>query len=168
MNTINHWVHRTLTVLSITVFVLLIVDVVLGVSSRYLFGGQIRWTEELATFLLVWLVFCGASIAYHDNAHLGIELLVQSLDSGARKMAMTTTHLIVLAFALGVMIYGGGCLTLERLDSGQMMSTLGIQKAWLYCSVPINGLFIVLFNIKMINDTLSGANEQAAGEGIQL
>jgi TRAP-type C4-dicarboxylate transport system permease small subunit len=164
MHTINHWVHRTLTVLSIFVFVLLIVDVVLGVSSRYLFGGQIRWTEELATFLLVWLVFCGAAIAYHDHAHLGIELLIQSLDPGARKIALAATHLIVLAFALGVMVYGGGMLTLERLDSGQMMSTLGIAKAWLYCSVPINGLFIVLFNIKILCDTLA-APTTAEGNG---
>jgi TRAP-type C4-dicarboxylate transport system permease small subunit len=39
-----------------------------------------------------------------------------------------------------------------------MMSTLGIHKAWLYCSVPINGLFIVLFNIKILKDTLSATD----------
>lgn len=156
MHALNRILHKILAGLSITVFTLLIFDVVLGVSSRYLFGGQIRWTEELATFLLVWQVFCGAAIAYHDNAHLGIDLLVNNLDPGAKKLARLMTHLIVFAFVASVMVWGGTTLTLERLDSGQMMSTLGIHKAWLYLSVPLNGVFILLFNTGMILDTFNG------------
>lgn len=155
MQSTNRILHKIISWFSIAVFTLLIFDVVLGVSSRFLFGGQIRWTEELATFLLVWLVFCGSAIAYHDNAHLGIDLLMVNLDPGALKIARLLTNLLVLAFVGGVMVWGGMELTLERLDSGQMMSTLGIHKAWLYLSVPLNGLFIVLFNIGMIVDTIS-------------
>lgn len=162
MHTINRTLHLILTWLSIGIFTLLIFDVVLGVSSRYLFGGQIRWTEELATFLLVWQVFCGAAIAYYDKAHLGIDLLVQNLDLPARKIALLTCHLLVLLFAGGVMVWGGTELTLERMDSGQMMSTLGIAKAWLYLSVPLNGAFIVMFNLGLIKETITLQEEGSA------
>ncbi len=156
MHALNRILHKILSILSIGIFTLLIFDVVLGVSSRYLFGGQVRWTEELATFLLVWQVFCGAAIAYHDNAHLGIDLLINSLDPQAKRLAVLLTHLIVFAFTASVMVWGGTTLTLERLDSGQMMSTIGVYKAWLYLSIPLNGCFILLFNIGMIIDTIKG------------
>lgn len=156
MNAVTAFLHRLLAGLSLTIFVLLIVDVVLGVASRYLFGGQIRWTEELATFLLVWLVFCGSALAYHDRAHLGIDLLVNSFDPEVRKLATILGHMLVFAFVALVMVWGGTELTWERLDSGQTMSTLGIAKAWLYLSVPLNGLFMLWFNLSMVMDVLAG------------
>ena len=39
----------------IVAVLLLVVDVVWGVFSRYVMGEQAKWTEELARFLLVWV-----------------------------------------------------------------------------------------------------------------
>ena len=153
MQALNRLLHAILSWFSIGVFVILIADVVLGVGSRYLLGSQIRWTEELATFLLVWLVFCGAAIAYYDKAHLGINLLMTQLHPSARKIARLASLLLVLIFTAAVMVWGGIQLTMERYDSGQMMSTLGIHKAWQYLAIPFNGFFIVLFNIGMLIET---------------
>ncbi|MCG8526714.1 MAG: TRAP transporter small permease [Opitutales bacterium] len=160
MNLINKILHRILVGLSIFIFVLLVVDVSLGVASRYLIGNQIRWTEELATFLLVWLVFCGASIAYHDNSHLGINLLTNNLEKRSRIVALTLSNLIVFAFIASVMLWGGFLLTIERFESGQMMSTLGIHKAWLYLSVPLNGFFMSMFNIGKTLEMLRPKQEE--------
>ena len=55
---------------------LLTLDVLLGVGSRYLWGAQIKWTEELATVLLIWVSFLGTAAAFEAKAHLGIDLLV--------------------------------------------------------------------------------------------
>jgi len=153
MSTFNRHLHSFLSWFTIFIFFLLILDVVLGVTSRYIMGNQIRWTEELAIFLLVWLVFSGSAIAYRDNAHLGINLLMEKLHPTPRRILRLTALLIVLLFTIGVMIYGGFQLTRERLHFGQMMSTLGIQKAWLYLSIPFSGLFITLFNIELILKT---------------
>lgn len=173
MTALNRILHAILSWFAIIVFFILILDVVLGVGSRYILGNQIRWTEELATFLLVWLVFCGAAIAYRDNAHLGINLLMEKLHPSTKKVMKIAALLIVLAFTLGVMVIGGVQLTMERLHFGQMMSTLGIQKAWLYMSVPFSGFFISLFNLEMIIQTLKShaepstdaSTEEATNEG---
>ena len=161
MTALNRLLHAFLSWFSIIVFFVLIVDVVLGVGSRYILGNQIRWTEELATFLLVWLVFCGAAIAYRDNAHLGINLLMEKLHPSTKKVMKLIALLIVLAFTASVMVVGGVQLTLERLHFGQMMSTIGIQKAWLYLSVPFSGFFIVLFNLEMVIETLKWKTDES-------
>lgn len=175
MQSLNRFIHAILSWFSISVFFILIVDVVLGVLSRYLFastipwvnklatftfGNPLRWTEELATFMLVWLVFCGAAIAYYDKAHLGINLLMEKFDPTARKVTRVISLLIVLIFTCAVMIWGGAQLVIERFDAGQMMATLGIHKAWQYLAIPFNGFFIAWFNICMIIETIQADGTQ--------
>ena len=101
MQSLNRLLHAILSWFSISVFFILIVDVVLGVGTRYLLGSQIRWTEELATFLLVWLVFCGAAVAYYDKAHLGINLFMLKLHPSARKVTRLVSLLLVFVFSGG-------------------------------------------------------------------
>ena len=179
MQSLNRILHAILSWFSISVFFILVVDVVLGVLSRYLFASTtpwvtklatfifstpLRWTEELATFLLIWLVFCGAAIAYDDKAHLGINLLMEKFDPNARKVTRIVSLLIVLIFTCAVMIWGGAQLVIERFDSDQMMSTLGIHKAWQYLAIPFNGFFIAWFNLSMIIETIQSDGTQADTE----
>src|SRR5258706_12716479 len=51
--------------------VLLFVNVVL----RYWFLSPIAWAEELSLYLVVWMVFVGASVATRTRGHIAIDLL---------------------------------------------------------------------------------------------
>ena len=75
----KHLTATSLGWLAIGVFLVLVVDVLLGVFSRKILGDQIRWTEELARFLLVWISFLGGALAYIADKHLGVDLLVERL-----------------------------------------------------------------------------------------
>lgn len=127
------------------VFAVLTLDVLLGVFSRYIVGHQVNWTEEMATFLLVWLTFLGASVAYFERAHLGIDLLVRKFDPDVRILATRCVQALVLIFILAVLVFGGILLFKDRWQAGQLMPTLGIRKAWLYMAVPVNGVIMALF-----------------------
>jgi TRAP-type C4-dicarboxylate transport system permease small subunit len=70
--------------LAIAVFLVLVVVVLLGVFSRWILGDQYRWSEELARFLLIWISFLGGAIAYIDDKHLGVDLLVNQFELHAR------------------------------------------------------------------------------------
>jgi len=41
-----------------------------GVVSRYVFNSQIIWTDELATFLFLWLSMFGAVVAVRRDGHM--------------------------------------------------------------------------------------------------
>jgi len=156
---------RALGLIAVLVFVFLTLDVLLGVFSRYVVGTQVRWTEEMATFLLVWLAFLGASIAYLEDAHLGIDLLISKMTPELRRLALRMVHAAVLIFVLFVLVYGGGLLTTERWDAGQMMPTLDIRKAWLYMAAPANGLIIALFAVaKIVSPVAELTDAQESGE----
>lgn len=150
---------RALGWLAIGVFLILVLDVLLGVFSRKILGDQIRWTEELARFLLVWVSFLGGAIAYIDDKHLGVDLLVERLDPLARRLSRVLVHGLIFAFALFVMGLGGTRLVIDRFDAGQLMPALQIEKAWFYLAVPISGFLIALFALGNVIALLMGAED---------
>lgn len=142
--------------MSILAFVILVLDVLLGVFTRKVLGDQIRWTEELARFLLIWVAFLGGALAYLDDKHLGVDILVSHFDPSARRGARIFTHAMVLLFSLLVMGIGGTMLVAERFQSGQTLPAMQIQKAWMYLAVPVCGYVISIFAIGNLWNMITG------------
>lgn len=162
----KNFAARTLGALCVLIFLVLVLDVLWGVLTRYAFGQQAHWSEELARLLLVWLAMIGASLAYIEKSHLGVDVLTRLLDHQARRLADVITHAMVFLFAAAVMVYGGSILFLDRWESGQVMAALPIKKAWFYLSVPISGGLIALFALDLLAGTLSGKSS-AGGSGVE-
>jgi TRAP-type C4-dicarboxylate transport system permease small subunit len=133
----------------IVLFAALTLDVLWGVYTRYMFeAGQARWTEELATTLLVWVSFLGAALVYGEKGHLGLDYFVGKLDPAARRLSDCIASLLVMIFAAVVLVYGGWLLVDRALDAGQLLPALGWKKAYGYAVVPISGLFFVFYAIE--------------------
>ena len=64
LDTLKKHALRLLNVCLIAAVALLVIDVLLGVASRYLWGAQIKWTEELAGVLLIWVSYLGIAAAF--------------------------------------------------------------------------------------------------------
>lgn len=139
----------------VVAFALLVLDVLWGVASRYVLGHQSRWTEELALFLLIWVSMLGAAVVYEEKAHLGVDYFVGKLDVYAQRWASLMVDLIVMAFSLLVLVYGGWVLVVETLKAGQVSTALGIPMGYVYMAVPISGVFFVLFGLGHMGATLA-------------
>lgn len=50
---------------------LMVLDVWLGVISRYLVEMQITWTEELARYLMIWAALLAVSCGVYYREHVG-------------------------------------------------------------------------------------------------
>lgn len=161
---IKYFTAAALGWLSIIVLLILVVDVLLGVFTRKILGDQVRWSEELARFLLVWVAFLGGAIAYLDDKHLGVDLLVSHFDPAAKRVSRVVTHALVFAFSLLVMGIGGTDLVIDRFDSGQLLSALNINKAWFYLAVPVSGYLISFFALGNVIVLLAGAEDVGTEE----
>lgn len=138
---------RALEVFCALLFLALVCDVLWGVFTRQVLDAQPAWTEELARFLLVWLALFGGVLAYAGDSHLGIDLLVSRLQPMDRRIALVISHLAVLGFSLAVLVIGGGDLFRSRWESGQMLPSLGIRKAWFYLVLPLGGALIAVLAV---------------------
>ncbi len=135
----------------IFLMVLMVVDVVWQVASRYLVGIPSTFTDELAGFLLIWLGLLGAAYASGKGQHLAIELLPSKLNEKNRAKLDIFINVMIILFALPVMLIGGSNLVYLTFLLEQRSASLGIPLGYIYTCVPLSGLFITLysgFNIK--------------------
>ena len=71
-----------------------------NVVARYGFNANILWALETTVFLFAWLVLLGASYCVKINAHLGVDLLVNSLSERPRKAVGLLAAVCCVAFAI--------------------------------------------------------------------
>ena len=140
---------RTLEAVTTSLFAGLVLVVLWGVLSRYWPGiPPSDWTEELAIVLLVWVSLLGGALTYREHGHLGVDYLVARMDPEAQRLSAVLVELIVLAFAVFALCYGGSRLVVETLASGQLMPVLQVKTGYTYLAVPVSGLFIAGFCVE--------------------
>ncbi|MEJ6780190.1 MAG: TRAP transporter small permease [Akkermansiaceae bacterium] len=149
MKMIKNMVSKSLNALCAIILVTLVVIVLLGILSKKMNLG-LSWTDESSEFLLSWVVMIGAALAYLDNSHLGVDILTNSFAPFAKRVAAGFVAGVVLLFAAVVMTHGGWGLFVDRYESGQLLSSIAMKRAWFYLSIPISGALISLFALDNI------------------
>jgi TRAP-type C4-dicarboxylate transport system permease small subunit len=128
--------------------------------------GQNKYSEEFARFLLVWVSLLGGAVAFGEKAHLGVDYFVEKFDPGAKKMITIFGYLVVLFFAISIFMVGGGQLTVNNMEqiAPALGPAIGLKMGHVYMALPISGVFIILFTVEQILETLflSGPREEAA------
>ena len=125
---------------------LLVLDVLLGVASRYLWGAQVKWTEELATILLIWVSFLGAAAAFEARAHLGIDFLTERFPPSRRKTELAA-HLCTIGFVVIAFLLGGSILVRQALVHRNILPALQISDVVMYLPLPVSGVFILIYEV---------------------
>jgi len=146
---------QLLSVALMAAVALLVLDVVWGVFTRYVMNEQAKWTEELARFLLVWISLLGGAVAFGTKGHLGVDFFVARFHPDARKLMAVIAHLIVLFFAVSIFLIGGSRIVSDALAMQQMTPALGWKMGHVYLALPIAGIFMVLFTVENLLETLS-------------
>lgn len=129
----------------ITLVVVLVLDVLWGVFTRFVMQSPSRWTEEVARLLLIWVSLLGAAVAFQRREHLGFDYVVKQLDPAAQRLLALVAQCVVIAFTLAVLVYGGYVLVSETLEANQVTPALGIRMGHVYLALPLSGFFIVLY-----------------------
>ena len=145
MQSLAKMVDNALRALLVLLVVVLVSSVAWQVLSRYLLENPSPWTEELARFLLIWISMLGASYAFRQNAHLGLELLPEKLEGRQATALRYFTLAVVVLFATTILIIGGFNLVSLTWELRQYSAVLGMPIAWVYSVVPLTGVLIVFY-----------------------
>ena len=130
---VNVWVENLVCGMGITMAVIVVVQV----FSRYGLNYSLFWSEELARFLLVWITFLGATVAYFYGAHPGVDTLYRRLPEGFQKWATLVVHGASLCLFSVMVIYGSQFAWFVRL---QITPALSLPKWVIMGVVPMGGV----------------------------
>jgi len=144
---IRRVLDNILEVLVTVAMVVLVIDVVWQVFSRYILENPSSWTEELATFLMIWVGLLGGSVALGRGAHLGIDYFVGKLSQRKRLYTEIFVFLAVAVFSILVLIIGGTDLVRSTFAVGEVSAALKIPMGYVYLALPISGFFLTLYSI---------------------
>jgi len=146
---------RSLEVLVATSMAVLVLDVAWQVFTRFILKDPSSWTEELATFLMIWVGMLGASVALNRGAHLGIDYFVGKLSAKKQLYAELFIFFSVAVFSLLVLVIGGTQLVIRVLESNQISPALGLKMGYVYLALPISGFFLVLYSIEFFIERIA-------------
>ena len=127
--------------------VLMTLDVLWGVLTRYAFGSQADWSEELARFLLIWIGILGAAYASGQKKHLAIDLLYPSLSETNQRRITILINLLIVVFALTVLVIGGFRLMYITQVLGQLSAALRVPMFLVYAVLPLSGLLVIYYKL---------------------
>lgn len=152
---IKHALDRALEALVAVAMAVLVIDVVWQVFTRYVLRSPSSWTEELATFLMIWVALLGASVGLNRRAHLGIDYLVQKLSPRRRLLTEVLVFACTGLFSLLALGIGGATLVVRTLELEQISPALGIRMGYVYLALPISGFFLTLYSTQFLVERLT-------------
>jgi len=146
---------RSLEILVAGLMAVLVLDVTWQVTTRYVLGDPSSWTEELAVFLLIWVGLLGAGVALRQRAHVGIDYFVLKMSPAGRRLTECIAFLSTALFSALVLVYGGSVLVVQTYALEQVSPALGIQMGVVYLALPISGLFLTLYSVELLLESLA-------------
>ncbi len=75
-----------------------------NVVARYVFNANILWALETTVFLFAWLVLIGASYCVKTRSHLGVDVILQMVSPGLRRILAIIAVAACLAFSVLLLI----------------------------------------------------------------
>ncbi len=121
------------------------------VFCRYVLNSSLFWSEELARYMLVWLSFLGASVAYYRNLHPGVDALTSRISPDKQNIARLLVHGSSICLALIMVISGTQFAWFVRQ---QISPALAIPK-WIILSViPVSGVILLIYGLVFFLKTL--------------
>lgn len=120
-----------------------------NVVLRYVFHMPFSWAEEMAIYLIVWIVFIGGSVAVRTRGHIAIDLLPLMLSPiNRRRLAIAVGIVMLLFFA--VFFYYSGEHTFRVRAGGQVMPVLQAPMWLAYLAMPVGSFLMGLRTVQAL------------------
>ncbi len=122
------------------------------VFFRYVLNDSLQWSEELAVWGLVWMVFIGAIGLLRHWRHISIFTFVRMLPSRLRAYPLLLSKVLALLFLLTLTYYG------IEVFGGTFHATspsIGISTRWVKLAIPVGAFFMALLAVlSIVSDSI--------------
>lgn len=121
--------------------VMMVVLIFWQIISRAVFGSSFSWTEELARFLMIWVMFLGAGIAFQYGAHISVESFVSRFPIHLQKIVQIIIAALSISLFLILLVKG------YEISSKMMLQkspALKLPMGYVYTIIPISAVLQIL------------------------
>ncbi|SCB12976.1 TRAP-type C4-dicarboxylate transport system, small permease component [Bradyrhizobium yuanmingense] len=125
---------------ALAIFWVMALAVFLQFFTRYVLNDSYAWTEEIATYCLIGVVFIGSSMCVRLSRHIQVDLVYRYLPHAIGRVLSTAIDLIRIAFF-------GYAIKLVwvyiQIIGDEQMTTINLPKDYVYYAVLLG--FVLMF-----------------------
>ena len=153
MKAFTQLIDSILEKILVVLFGIMILVITWQVFSRFVLNSPSSFTEELSTYILIWISLLGATYAFRKKSHIGIDILTNKLSEPFDKFSKYIIHFVNILFFSFVFVWGGLNLVMITLQLNQISASLQIKIGYIYFILPMSGLLMIYYSIYfLLND----------------
>ena len=140
---ILHWLDRHIEEVLLVLFSTIMVAVIFLQVVMRQFDSSLSWSEELARYSFIWLVYIGISYGVKKDRHIKVDVLLLMLKNKGKIILTIIANLLFIAFAIFVIRYGYDIAS-QLLAFGQKSPANQIPMGLIYLAAPVGmGLTLI-------------------------
>ncbi len=137
-------INKQISILVVALLFLLSLLLGVNVFYRYVLNDSIYWSNEVARYLLAYIVFLGATMAHKNGVHIRIDMIFAHL---SQKSIKAIDKIISIFFILFWSLVLYGSIKLFPLFMMQTTATLQIPYAVPFAALPISAVIWVIYSL---------------------
>jgi len=127
------------------ILIMMIVNIVWHLITRFLLKNPSSFNDELARYLMIWTVVLGIAYISGKKLNLSIDFLPKILNTEKQQILKKSFNIfLIFACFVGLVVYGIW-LVYETYSLNEISPTLQIPLALVYAVIPISGLLIIYY-----------------------
>jgi TRAP-type C4-dicarboxylate transport system permease small subunit len=152
----------TLKTVMVAMLAVLVVSVGANVFGRFVLDQSLAFSDELARFLFIWVIFLGAALAHLHREHISVDLFVLRLPARLQSVVTVVQELLILGLMVALL-----------LSARQVLGTapgkfplLGLPYNWMNVAVPVCAVIMGTVTVYRIASALRPAQGNARAKEI--
>jgi TRAP-type transport system small permease protein len=134
-------VNRAAEILTQIFLAVMVVVVFTQVIFRFIIQQPISWSEEVARYVFVGIIWMGAAVLVKDDGHPGMDLLTRNLPSSWQSAIRFLVNILVAATLGAVMITG---FQLVYANMSQPSPAMELPMGIPYAAIPLAAAIMLL------------------------
>lgn len=138
---------------NVALFLIMVLVVCWSVICRRVLKITFLQGEELARYLMIYVVYIGTSVGVKNKSHIGVEVFVDLLPKKVRAYVKIVTESLCMLIFLVLFILSIQMM-LHLIETMQMTTTTQVPTFCIFVCVPISMLLGILHYIVEIGDMI--------------
>ena len=125
----------------------LFIFILLQILFRYFFNMPLKWTEELARYVFVWVSMMGWTYGSRYDTHIQVNIFSNLFPEKIKSLSFLFIQLLNIIFSLALGYYSIGLVKTGWVFKA---TTLPINFSLVYSVIPIVCVILIIYSIMKI------------------
>ncbi len=131
-----------------TIFLVISIALIVSASVffRYVLNDSLTWSEEIAKYFMVWLVFVGAPVAMVEGRHIAIEIFPNLFKPKLRAFIFLCVNFLIV---ITMCFWTAKGLQYTIQGWSQVLMAIELPLGLVFASIPFGSAIMVLISLKV-------------------